>query len=65
MSGPDLLLSTPLLTNKGLATCAKEILEKSDISQFIKNYKLNLPNSEPKYLPIQINMPKATRQFIQ
>lgn len=67
MSVPDLLLSTPLLTNKGLANCAKEILEKSDISQFIKNYKLNLPNSEPKCLPIHLkkNMPNANRQFIQ
>lgn len=67
MSGPDLLLSTPLLSNKGLAINPKEILEKIDISKFIKNYNLNLLNNNPKNLPIHIkkNMPNVTIEFIQ
>ena len=67
MSGLDLSSSTPLLYNKGLATSAKDILQKNEISKYIKNFKLNLPDNNPKDLPVQLkkNMPKATRQFIE
>ena len=51
MCEADLLLSTPLLTNKVLASCVKEILEKSGISQCIKYYKLYLTLSIVKILP--------------
>ena len=67
MSGLDLLPLTTLLINEGLAICAKDIFEKNDISKFIKNFKLNLPDNNPKDLPdhLKKKMPKATSQFIE
>lgn len=55
------------ISNKDLGTKTKEIFGKSEISQFISNLNLKLPNNNPKDLPIHLKeiMPSATKEFIQ
>jgi len=67
MSGPNSLFSMTLFSNKDLATKTKEIFGKSEISKFISNLNVKLPDNNTKDLPnhLKKNMPSATREFIQ
>jgi len=62
-----LFFFTPLISKKDLASKTKEIFGKSEISKFISNLNLKLPENNPKDLPIHLkkDMPNATREFLQ